>query len=218
MRSSWMTWMRSYTKWTWKKNSKREECPWFCCSATNNPHICVLKLSYQTEDHAQRPFHHCDMIPSINLGKHCCSGFYGSSSFRCLQKLLFLFITGNNFSAGSEIIRTGEQHIQVCFGISTKGQWIYAAVCFITRVRWKKLFDVWARHCWINMAKEFTIMFNGFGCCACALRHNTGLKASKVFLIWKIIIRFLLWLLCIQFRRIFWNSNFTCRFIDIHTG
>lgn len=56
-------------------------------------------------------------------------------------------------------------------------------------MRAKKLCDVWARHCWINMAKEFPMMFNGFGCCACALRHNTGPNASKVFLIWKIIIK-----------------------------
>lgn len=48
-----------------------------------------------------------------------------------------LFIAGNCFSlAGGEIIRTREQHIQACFGISTKGQWIYAAACFITEVRW----------------------------------------------------------------------------------
>lgn len=97
----------------------------------------MLKLSDQTQDRAQPPpSHHCDMIPSINLGKHYRSGFYGSSSFKCQQKLLLLFIMGNNFSLpGSEIIRTVEQHIQVCFGISTKGQWIYAAACFITRVR-----------------------------------------------------------------------------------
>lgn len=133
-----MTWMRSYTRWTWQKNGKWKECTEFCCSTNNNPDICMLKLSDQTQDHAQHP---CTTaiwshIQYINLGKHFHSGFYGSSFFKCQQKLLFLWIMGNNFSlAGSEIIRTGEQHIQACFGISTKGQWIYAAVCFITRVR-----------------------------------------------------------------------------------
>lgn len=98
----------------------------------------MLKLSDLTQDHAQHP---CTTviwshIQYINLGKHFRSGFYGSSFFKCQQKLLFLWIMGNNFSlAGSEIIRTGEQHIQACLDISTKGQWIYAAVCFITRVR-----------------------------------------------------------------------------------
>lgn len=61
-----------------------------CCSTINNPDICMLQLRDQTQNRSQRP--HSDMIPSINFGKHCRSGFYGSSSYKRQQKLLFLGI------------------------------------------------------------------------------------------------------------------------------
>lgn len=54
------------------------------------------------------------------------SGFHGSSTLWCWIMRCFFIAEYKTFSEpGSEIIRTAEQQIPVCFGISTKGQWAH---------------------------------------------------------------------------------------------
>lgn len=116
-----------------KKERKGLSTP--TCPTNNIPEYIKIHFScdvkrrfnrnHRTQDHVccLLALPHLSKWPLLILSKQRVSGFYGSSSLRCWIKLFFFFIDENNFGlAGSEIIRTTEQQIPVCFGISTKGQ------------------------------------------------------------------------------------------------